>query len=69
MGRRTGASHSELLLVLQAVDAGFTSLGVENLQQQEQDGESQEDAEEEHRRQAVREECDAERPAAATRGR
>ena len=66
MGRRTGASRSELL---QAIDAGFTPRG-EDWQQQREDGE-EEDGEEEHWRQAGREECDvepAEGPAAATRG-
>jgi hypothetical protein len=68
VGRRTGASRSELL---QAVDAGFTSLG-EDRQQQQQDDE-EEDEEEEHRRQAGGEEYGAEGleegPAAASRGR
>jgi hypothetical protein len=67
LGRRTGASRSELL---QAVDAGFTPRG-EDWQQQHEDGE-EEDDEEEHRQHAGREECDAEPaegPAAATRGR
>ena len=69
MGRRTGASPSELL---QALDVGFTSLGEDRQQQQQQQDDDEEDGEEEHRRQVGREGCDAEGPAAAfaaTRGR
>jgi hypothetical protein len=50
MGRRTGASCSELL---QAVDAGFTSLGEDLQLGQQEDGEEDDDEEEHWQQGAV----------------